>query len=445
MMPDIRFQIAGPDIETRLVYDERDEAGPINDYIDRLAVYWTSDRRVGDKALIAAEAKALVDLIRGDFDLRPSLKARIARVNSELLKLTEEEFRVLDGLAENDRAIISGGAGTGKTLLAVEEAIRLEKQGARVLLCCYNRQLAKFLERVVAEKAGITATTLHSVMREIILRDGRHPDLLDHHDDTTFRVKYPAAVIDALVNVRETAQFDVLIVDEGQDLLSGAYLDVMDLLLIGGWTSGRWRVFLDQKQNMYLPDRAIELDRIKTCAHVSYRLTINCRNTRGVAIQTSLLSMIDSDVVLRVDGPTPKLIWYRDRNDQQRQVTNEVNRLLSEGIEPAQIVLLSDMRFENSLVSAGLPSVRCGVDDLAKPTKQSGSIGFSTIHAFKGLEEDAVVLLDTDDIASPEARTNLYVGSSRARAYLTVCLDERVRADYERQAEDFGRRLGGRL
>src|SRR2546430_989569 len=114
--------------------------------------------------------------VRGDFDLRPSLRARIARVNSELLKLTVEEFRVLDGLAENDRAIVSGGAGTGKTLLAVEEAIRLEKQGARVLLCCYNRQLARFLERVVEEKSGITAATLHAFMREIIQRDGRHPE-----------------------------------------------------------------------------------------------------------------------------------------------------------------------------------------------------------------------------------------------------------------------------
>ncbi len=444
MTPDIRFQLTGPDIEARLVYDERDEARPMTEYIARLAAFWTTDQRVGGRALTQAQAKEMVDLIRGDFDLRPSLRARIARVNSELLKLTVEEFRVLDGLAENDRAIVSGGAGTGKTLLAVEEAIRLEKQGARVLLCCYNRQLAKFLERVVEERSGITAATLHAVMREIIQRDGRHPELLDEHDDATFRLKYPAAVVDALVNLRETAEFDALIVDEGQDLLSGAYLDVMDLLLIGGWRSGRWRVFLDQKQNMYLPARGVELDRLNACPHVSYRLTINCRNTRGVAIQTSLLSMIDSDAVLRVDGPTPKLIWYGGRSDQLRQVANEVNRLLSEGIDPAQIVLLSDMRFENSLVSAGLPGVRCTVCDISK-FKQTGSIGFSTIHAFKGLEEDAVILLDVDDIASPDARTNLYVGSSRARAYLTVCLDERVRADYERQAEDFGRRLGGRL
>ena len=43
----------------------------------------------------------------------------------QFIRLTREQSILLDFLEEQDRAVIGGGAGTGKTILAVEHARRL--------------------------------------------------------------------------------------------------------------------------------------------------------------------------------------------------------------------------------------------------------------------------------------------------------------------------------
>ena len=60
-------------------------------------------------------------------------------------KLTEHQFAVLDGLADHNRAAIHGGAGTGKTVLALEKAQRLAGRGAETLLICYSQALGAAL------------------------------------------------------------------------------------------------------------------------------------------------------------------------------------------------------------------------------------------------------------------------------------------------------------
>jgi KaiC/GvpD/RAD55 family RecA-like ATPase len=44
---------------------------------------------------------------------------------------------------------VAGAAGTGKTLLALEKAMRCAESGQRTLLTCYNNALAAYLKRLV--------------------------------------------------------------------------------------------------------------------------------------------------------------------------------------------------------------------------------------------------------------------------------------------------------
>lgn len=64
-------------------------------------------------------------------------------------------------------------------------------------------------------------------------------------------------------------------------------------------------------------------------------------------------------------------------------------------------------------------------------------------YAVLGLEADVVFLIDVDDLATPDAGTAMYVGSSRARTNLYVYLEAGVRAVYEDRAASFGRRVAG--
>ena len=72
----------------------------------------------------------------------------------------------------------------------------------------------------------------------------------------------------------------------------------------------------------------------------------------------------------------------------------------------------------------------------------SRALRYSTAHSFKGLEQDAVLVVDIDDLVSLQAVDALYVASSRARTDLFLYLSEDLRPQYEQRAIELGRRLG---
>ena len=88
--------------------------------------------------------------------LSPSSSPR----RSAPLRLTEQQYRVLDMLSRQSRVAIAGCAGSGKTFLAAEKARRLAAQGFRVLLVVFNVLLAEHLRRGLADVPEVTRPRL---------------------------------------------------------------------------------------------------------------------------------------------------------------------------------------------------------------------------------------------------------------------------------------------
>ena len=91
----------------------------------------------------------LVDCLAGAAIPQQDLLADLAEREAACDLLTRDQADVLDMLARTSRVEIRGGAGSGKTWLAVEKARRLTAEGKRVALMCYSRGLAEFLDRRV--------------------------------------------------------------------------------------------------------------------------------------------------------------------------------------------------------------------------------------------------------------------------------------------------------
>ncbi len=104
-------------------------------------------------------------MLRPDFEFYESPKARARRLDEEIRRFTEEQFAVLDQFARNPRVIVDGSAGTGKTLLAVEQARRSASAGRRVLLLCFNRALAKWLAEEAEGTTVLTHPRVHAAPR----------------------------------------------------------------------------------------------------------------------------------------------------------------------------------------------------------------------------------------------------------------------------------------
>ena len=382
-----------------------------------------------------------MEQLRPDFDLRPSLRMRLGLISEELLRLTVAQYQILDGLLDNRTAVIRGGAGSGKTFLAIEESRRAAAAGKRVLLLCFNRALGRQMQEAVADCPEVTATHLHGFMAGTIREAGLEDQIPAADPADVFTLFQPLLCLEALPQLGLAHAFDVLIVDEAQDILRDAYLDVLDAAVRDGLSGGAWRFLYDPRQNVFEGVEPKGMKRLMDLHPALYRLRVNCRNTAPIAVSVGLLSGTECDETLVVDGPEVETFWYSDDKEQRRIVSRHVGRLLAQGLRPADIVILSHKRLENSCLALGFTGLPYEIDPSDEDLAKAETVAFRTIPAYKGLEADAVVLVDVDRLDGRDAASSLYVGASRARSHLAVFIDQTAKDDYAARAEDFGRLL----
>jgi hypothetical protein len=440
VMPDVPCTMRGPDVDPEVVTDQTTIGRGMNRFVEQLNQVW-SERfrgRTGrePRPLERADRDLVVSLLRGDFDLVPSLPTRLGWAKRELIRLTDEQSALLARLDENPRVLVRGAAGTGKTVIALEEAARAARSGTRVLYLCFNRLLAASAQAGVP--TGVAVSTLHSLMASLIREAGLESELPDADERDLYELFFPVLTLQALTAPGAPEPFELLVVDEGQDVLLDNYLDVLDALLFGGLREGRWRMFYDANQNLFDGVSAPGMERILACNPTRFPLSVNCRNTEQVAQATAMFSGCEG-LSSTIQGPKVDTLWYRDKADQRRQASRCVGRLLSRGVPPSDIVVLSTKTLKNSSLAQGWQGdLGARLADLtAGPVNDDGAVRFSTIGAFKGLEADAVVLLDAVS-TERSSRYLAYVGASRARLLLTVLLDASQTEEVAARYKEFG-------
>ena len=108
-------------------------------------------RQTNNKRLLHQDdLYALVDALNGRGLPQRDLIGEAAEREDTVERLSAEQSVILAAARQLHRVEVRGGAGSGKTWLAVEQARRLSREGQRVALTCYSRGLAAWLERRVA-------------------------------------------------------------------------------------------------------------------------------------------------------------------------------------------------------------------------------------------------------------------------------------------------------
>jgi hypothetical protein len=437
--PDVAWTVRGPDIDLALIYDQDDVRRSFDEFMKRAAKRWTEKVGSKRKTLGRADKQLILDSIRGDFRLVPSLRATADIAQGELLRLTEEQSSLFGRLASNERVITKGGAGTGKTVIAVEEARRLAREGRRVLYTCFNKNLATHVESLLSTEPRVRVRTLHGLMMGLVTASDRQSELPDVSNEDLWGLFLPELALDVLLDDKQGSPFDVVVVDEGQDLLRESYLDVIEGLVGGNLSTGQWRIFHDPNQNVFGGMAASALRRVSEAKPVEWPLTVNCRNTAPIAQQVSLLSGVPLSDVLAPNGPDVEICWYDSADEQSKAIKDALHKLKREGFRPSQSVVLSRYRLERSAISgAGL-----SIADLSRggDGDETDGVRFSTIASFKGLEADVVILADVDDLFSNEGLASVYVGASRAKVALFVYVATSQKQRFQALAKEFGRAL----
>ena len=387
------------------------------------------------------QTSRLVRILRDEFEYLVSPRHDIELLEQRIRDFTEEQFDALDLLEENSRVIFKGPAGTGKTVLAIEAARRASSQGMSVLLVCYNKLLGDWLAAQTAEIAAMAPAfrcgTFHSVLLSIV---GKSPPA--NAAKEYWQRQLPISAADRLLeDSGGIPSYDMLIVDEAQDLVDDEYLDVMDLLLTGGLAGGKWALFGDfEKQAIYASEngsgvvRALSGLVARSPSHVNFALRINCRNAEPIAHTLSITSGLTPGykrILHDMEGADVDPLFYTSPSAQVARLRSAIDELLK-SFKHSEIVILS-MRGDEASCA------RLAVDEFPeiplvpiRQLKNSASIPFTSIHAFKGLESSAVIITDVDNLDDERSQALLYVGMSRARARLYMLMDEKCRRSYGR-------------
>ncbi len=285
-----------------------------------------------------AEVAVIRQNLRPEVEFYVSPRARTADIDERVRHYTERQFVTIDRLVRNRRVLVDGPAGSGKTMLALEIARRaslgglgrLDIEKPRVLFTCFNRLLGQTLKSSTAGLAGVTCMTVSQYMMRICDRDA--PDA----DEAFWRQTLPAETAHHLVETSPPGGlYDVLVIDEAQDLTGDAVLDVLDLSVRGGLKNGCWYAFGDyERQALYswnnerdAVEEATQAKHrlIEGCGGFDYPLRENCRNPNRVAGAVELLGGLSPgyDVVLREneDGEFD-VEYYRDAAHQKELLSD---------------------------------------------------------------------------------------------------------------------------
>ena len=443
VFPDVDCPPLTPEFERYDVIDQADLRGPISVSVKRVAARRLREfqPRSGSRLPTSSDVKSIRTYLRPDFHLVVSKAVSLGRSDARLFSLTEEQYDRLDELEANPRCLFEGAAGTGKTLLALEFARRADAGGARVLFVCFNRLLGTWMQEQT-RGTGIVSGTWHEILKKLIIDSSFGEEFLRLERDAIngndlvrlFEEVYPLYGEIALDEI--ASPFDVLVVDEAQDLLDQYTLGLMNRALVGGLTGGRWAIFGDFTRQAIYGNATDGLSILSDYSehHVRARLTFNCRNTQRIAQETSIIGGFEA-LPFRLGNeaglPVEHRYW-RTPSGFLQTFTETIQRLIVDGVPADDLIVLSPSRLENSALSAVAHVGDLPVVDTSRSMDVDGEcIRFSTIHSFKGLESSVVLIIDIDEIDDERTQSLLYVGMSRARNLLILLFNEKVRTSVD--------------
>lgn len=379
------------------------------------------------------ELSLLCDFLRGNFERIRTAEERLVDFDKDVEKYTDEQFRVLDSIQLNERSLVQGSAGTGKTMIAIESAVRAAVQGKRVFLTCYNRLIGEWMQQQLSSwQDKIVVSNLHSFLIDQSKGFDYKPEDDNKQD---FYNKYLPLLLRDMYDKGIVEKFDKIIIDEGQDLIRPEYLILFNSMLKNGLSSGNWEIYGDfERQAIYSQiSKDVMLKLLSESGYYSnFLLKINCRNTKQIGEETSLVSGFEQPPFLLeyLEGISVEYLFYSDRQHQRHLVGEYLRKRQEENFPMKELIILSPRKFENSFASSISDFLIKEVKNSRDWKANDESIGFSTIQSYKGMESNYVLITDIEDLSSEIAKSLLYIGMSRAKHGLIIFVAEEKRDDY---------------
>jgi hypothetical protein len=375
--------------------------------------YWRNHADAGNSVMDVGGASALVSVFQVTRGFQPQIVEIFKRERKHIEQSTETQFRILRQLSFHRRATIIGGAGTGKTLLAMEKTQQLLNMGFRVLLVCYNNPLKDWLASQIQHE-NLVVTNFHGLVKQA---GGWAKIGVNQYSFEQFLEVAPELLLQAAESLQQTGQgylFDAIIVDEAQDFADTWWFGINELLKDP--QGGVLYVFFDDNQRIYQQIGDIPM------ATTPFILTDNCRNTQQIHQRMS--DYIANSTLTDCLGPEGRPIEIhatKNPSEAGKQLSVVLANLIqTQGISPKDIIILTPAGKERSGWKENMQIGNYSLTWYLNDDNPHG-VRVSTIHSFKGLESAVIILTEFERMRQDDLHNSLiYIGISRARNHVVV-------------------------
>jgi hypothetical protein len=326
--------------------------------------------------------------------------------------LTRQQFAALQGIFAHPRVAVVGPAGSGKTVLALWRLAALAEAGQRAIYVCFNKALAESLQRSDPRLAQ-SITNVDRYFYQLAVETKTLPPQSEIRSDRSefFRERLPGIVMDLAAGWKSEDRFDSIIVDEGQDFSELQLIALLELLKP---EVGTYVFFADWRQDVFRASMAGAIG-----ADVLFSLHHNCRNTARI---NTLTNRLMSSRVPSMPGVPEGVNPIIELRSDAASMASRAWQLAREWQAPgARVAILSPYTMDRSCMAVA--RIGKGARLVTRLEDwEAGSVYYSTIKAFKGIEAASVIVVDVEKpgwhVAFDEE--DLYVACTRATTRLAL-------------------------
>lgn len=362
----------------------------LEDKIKKMFKLW-GGASYGHKVYTKQQHEALLELIKKRIAISAAAGALVEVKERELQTINRVQDNYIFFLSNIVQFYVRGGAGTGKTWIAIKMANHEKKLGKRTLFLCASKPLSEMVRQHVDPEVDVY--DIESLFSTIV----------------TDIANLEAPLYKGVADLIETdiMQYDAIFIDEAQDFTEEwAYVVKM---LLSDEHNSRLGVFYDDvqivRESSFGDAFMIDLP--------PFLLNENIRNTSNIYNWATDSTSLGKDVITNpVEGPVP----VKEKISDKRHLTQRLENLFKEYLydealkTSSLVILVQNLKEFMATYPEGI-AMWSFTENLHE---QSEKIRVSTPEDFKGLESDMVIYIHND-----EASDNInYIAYTRAKYYL---------------------------
>lgn len=374
-----------------------------------------------------SDLNQIIKVLRPNFTSNLSSKNLLNQSRKQIDKFTNEQIKILESYNSN-RLIVTGGQGTGKTIIAEEIAKKKLLEGS-VLFISSGRLRNEETKIRFKDFNNFHCFTFHNFINKIIkdiIKKEIPKELSDKinslkfEDRTEFFLKF---ISDTILEAENLKKYDFLIMDEMQNYCHyDEFYGVFGSIIKGDLKEGKWYFFGDfDYQNLWSNSISDEIKKknpklyLRDLNPETHQLTYNVRNAQQIVVHSPFLSGVAKEklpsrpFIIKIEGQI-KHYFENSVKHKIERLEKIIEDLKKQNIDGNEIVILSSNRINNpkNYISSSNIANFFKIIDLTQISKfgtdiiksdEKNCIYFSTSHAFQGMESKIIIL--TDPLTSP--------------------------------------------